>query len=206
MIQRRWFAAAALLLAACGGGSGGAAAVHPANTASAAVENFMKAVADSNLAAMAGLWGTAKGPAARTRQPSDYERRIVGHAELPQSRRLPDPRRCARGVRGPPYRPGPDPAGRLHLDDSLRSSSSSPTAAGSSTRWTSPRPAIRPAPANPRPRTRPAPLRDAGELSSPPLLLCYSVSSSRMPAVAFGWTKAIRRPPAPVRGTSSIRR
>jgi hypothetical protein len=65
-----------MLLAACGG-SGGAAAVHPANTASAAVENFMKAVADSNLAAMAGLWGTAKGPASRTRQPPDYERRIV---------------------------------------------------------------------------------------------------------------------------------
>jgi hypothetical protein len=76
VIQRRWFAAAAILLAACGG-SGGAAAVHPANTASAAVENFMKAVSDSNLAAMAGLWGTAKGSAARTRQPSDYERRIV---------------------------------------------------------------------------------------------------------------------------------
>ena len=37
----------------------------------------MKAVADSNLAAMAGLWGTSKGPASRTRQPSDYERRIV---------------------------------------------------------------------------------------------------------------------------------
>jgi hypothetical protein len=76
VIQRRWFAAAAILLAACGG-SGGAAAVHPANTASAAVENFMKAVSDSNLAAMAGLWGTAKGSASRTRQPSDYERRIV---------------------------------------------------------------------------------------------------------------------------------
>jgi hypothetical protein len=77
VIQRRWFAAAAILLAACGGsGSGGAPAVHPANTASAAVENFMKAVADSNLAAMAGLWGTSKGPASRTRQPADYERRI----------------------------------------------------------------------------------------------------------------------------------
>jgi hypothetical protein len=76
VIQRRWFAAAAMLLAACGG-SGGVAAVHPANTASAAVQNFMKAVSDSNLAAMAGLWGTSKGSAARTRQPADYERRIV---------------------------------------------------------------------------------------------------------------------------------
>jgi hypothetical protein len=74
VIQRRWFAAAAICLAACGGS--GAAAVHPANTASAAVQNFMKAVADSNLAAMAGLWGTAKGPASRTHQPADYERRI----------------------------------------------------------------------------------------------------------------------------------
>ncbi len=76
MIQRRWFAAA-LLLAACSGGGAGTPQVNPANTASAAVQNFMKAVADSNLAAMAGLWGTSKGPAGRTRQPSDYERRIV---------------------------------------------------------------------------------------------------------------------------------
>ena len=66
-----------MVLAACGSGSGGTAAVHPANTASAAVENFMKAVSDSNLAVMAGLWGTSKGSAARTRQPPDYQRRIV---------------------------------------------------------------------------------------------------------------------------------
>jgi len=77
VIQRRWFAAAAMLLAACGGGSGGAETVHPASTASAAVQDFMKAVADSNLAAMAALWGTSKGSASRTRQPADYERRIV---------------------------------------------------------------------------------------------------------------------------------
>jgi hypothetical protein len=68
--------AAAALVAACGGG-GGAGQVHPANTASAAVESFMRAVADSNLTAMAALWGTAKGAAARTKQPPDYERRIV---------------------------------------------------------------------------------------------------------------------------------
>ena len=75
MIQRRWCAAAALL-AACGGGTG-AGAVRPANTPSAAVEKFMRAVADSNLNAMASLWGTAKGPAAQTKQPPDYERRIA---------------------------------------------------------------------------------------------------------------------------------
>jgi hypothetical protein len=64
-----------LVLAACGGG--GTSPVRPTNTASSAVESFMKAVSDSNLAAMAGLWGTARGPAGRTHQPADYERRIV---------------------------------------------------------------------------------------------------------------------------------
>ena len=77
MIQRRWFAAG-LLLAACGGGGGsGSAAVHPANTAAAAVENFLQAAADSNVDRMAALWGTARGPAATTHVPSDYERRII---------------------------------------------------------------------------------------------------------------------------------
>jgi hypothetical protein len=37
----------------------------------------MKAVADSNLATMASLWGTTNGPASKTRQPPDYERRIA---------------------------------------------------------------------------------------------------------------------------------
>lgn len=74
MINRRWFAAA-LVLAACSGT--GTGQVHPANTASAAVESFMRAVVDSNLDAMAALWGTERGSAARTRQPPDYERRIV---------------------------------------------------------------------------------------------------------------------------------
>lgn len=70
--------AAAALLAACGGGGGsGTGQVQPAATASATVQNFMRAVADSNLATMASLWGTANGSAARTKQPPDYERRIV---------------------------------------------------------------------------------------------------------------------------------
>jgi hypothetical protein len=68
--------AAVALLAACGGGSGAGHAA-PSNTASAAVQNFMRAVADSNLSAMATLWGTAKGPVSRTKQPPDYERRLV---------------------------------------------------------------------------------------------------------------------------------
>lgn len=75
MIQRRW-CAAVLLVAACGGAAA-TPEVHPANTAPGAVQAFMKAVADSNLAGMASLWGTAAGPAGRTKQPPDYERRIV---------------------------------------------------------------------------------------------------------------------------------
>lgn len=37
----------------------------------------MKAVADSNLAKMATLWGTANGPASKTNQPPDWQRRIT---------------------------------------------------------------------------------------------------------------------------------
>jgi hypothetical protein len=74
VIQRRWFATAALLAACSGSGAG---AVRPAHTAAAAGENFMRAVADSKLNAMASHWGTAKGPAAQTKQPPDYERRIA---------------------------------------------------------------------------------------------------------------------------------
>ena len=37
----------------------------------------MQAVADSNLAKMATLWGTSRGPASQTHQPTDYERRIA---------------------------------------------------------------------------------------------------------------------------------
>jgi hypothetical protein len=66
---------ALLLLAACGGGK--PAPVQPVRTAAGAVQGFMQAVADSNLAKMATLWGTTNGPAAKTGQPSDYERRIV---------------------------------------------------------------------------------------------------------------------------------
>jgi cytochrome c556 len=65
----------ALLLAACGGGSA-PSEVTPKNSARGAVDAFMQAVADSNLTQMANLWGTAAGPAAKTRQPSDWERRV----------------------------------------------------------------------------------------------------------------------------------
>ena len=66
-----------LLLVACGGGGAGPAPVEPANSAKGTVNRFMEAVADSNLAEMAQLWGTGAGPAAKTNQPSDWERRIA---------------------------------------------------------------------------------------------------------------------------------
>ena len=81
MIKPRWILLAAVL-AGCGGGST-PATVEPSHSAKGAVDRFMQAVADSNLAQMAALWGTTAGPAARTRQPSDYERRVaIMHAYL----------------------------------------------------------------------------------------------------------------------------
>ncbi len=76
-MTNRWWCVAALVLAACSSGSGAAHPVQPARTADATGQHFMKAVADSNLSTMADLWGTARGPASKTRQPSDFERRIA---------------------------------------------------------------------------------------------------------------------------------
>jgi len=76
-VTNRWWCAAALCLAACSSGGSTANQVRPARTADATVQNFMKAVADSNLTTMADLWGTARGPASKTRQPPDYERRVA---------------------------------------------------------------------------------------------------------------------------------
>jgi hypothetical protein len=81
VIKPRCFLFAAVL-AGCGGGST-PATVAPTNSAKGAVENFMQAVADSNLTQMANFWGSSAGPAARTGQPPDYERRIaIMHAYL----------------------------------------------------------------------------------------------------------------------------
>lgn len=48
-----------------------------AKSPSAAVEEFMRAAADSNLTRMAQLFGTDKGSAARTGQPKDFAKRMV---------------------------------------------------------------------------------------------------------------------------------
>jgi hypothetical protein len=77
VIKRQWHAAL-LLLAACSGGGTAVGPVAPSNnSARGVVESFMQAVADSNLTRMATLWGTTAGPASKTNQPSDWERRIT---------------------------------------------------------------------------------------------------------------------------------
>lgn len=78
MIKQRWHAAVLLVVACSGGGAPAAGPVAPSSgSAAGAVEGFMEAVADSNLSRMATLWGTNAGPASRTRQPPDYEKRIT---------------------------------------------------------------------------------------------------------------------------------
>jgi hypothetical protein len=73
------------LLAACGGG--GAGGVAPDQGPSAALDQFMGAVADSNYTRMAELWGTSSGSAAKTGKPSDYLRRIaIMHSYLKGSK------------------------------------------------------------------------------------------------------------------------
>ena len=78
MSQRSSFSIlAALALAACSGSGSPAASAAPAASAERVVQDFMRAVSDSNLTKMAQLWGSAKGAAATTHEPADYERRIT---------------------------------------------------------------------------------------------------------------------------------
>ena len=79
-VQRRVavFFLVSAALAACGGSAGKtSAAPGPVTSPRGAVEQFLQAVADSNLQKMALLWGTSSGPAAKTNQPPDYQRRII---------------------------------------------------------------------------------------------------------------------------------
>ena len=64
-------------LIACGGGSKPTTGTTPSPGPTLAVEQFMKAVADSNLTRMAELWGTSSGSAAETGKPADYQRRVA---------------------------------------------------------------------------------------------------------------------------------
>ena len=77
MILRRTLVALLLAiapLAACAGGGAGEA--RPAASARETVDAFLQAAADSNLTRMSQLWGTVRGPARTTGQPTDYEKRI----------------------------------------------------------------------------------------------------------------------------------
>lgn len=69
--------AVTLALAACGGSRPPSTAAAPAASAERTVQEFLRAVSDSNLTKMAQLWGSAKGPAATTREPADFERRVL---------------------------------------------------------------------------------------------------------------------------------
>lgn len=73
--MRLRFFSGLLLVAACAGGSGSAGSVasrSPETTVSA----FLAAARDTNLILMANYWGGKSGPAAQSKQPPDYEKRI----------------------------------------------------------------------------------------------------------------------------------
>ncbi|NNG17575.1 MAG: hypothetical protein HKM89_13955 [Gemmatimonadales bacterium] len=72
-MSQRWIFAPLALLIGCGQSS---MQVPPSPSPESAVETFLESVADSNLAKMAQFWGTAKGSAAETNEPSDYQKRI----------------------------------------------------------------------------------------------------------------------------------
>ena len=63
-----------VLMAACHSGGAG---VDPAPAADASLRTFLRAASDSDLVAMAGHWGTSRGPAGETRVPPDYQKRIA---------------------------------------------------------------------------------------------------------------------------------
>lgn len=71
-------AVALVLVAACGGSRGAVVTSSaPAyDSGPEVVQQFMRAVADSNLTRMGQLWGTTSGPAAATGQPANWQRRV----------------------------------------------------------------------------------------------------------------------------------
>lgn len=72
----RYLPAFAVILAACGGQQG-SAPTPPVASPPQALTEFMRAASDSNLTRMSQLWGSSRGPAAETRDPPDFERRLV---------------------------------------------------------------------------------------------------------------------------------
>src|SRR4029077_13637613 len=120
------------------------------------------------------------------------------HSEILEPRRLPRDRGTtpSRGSRQHHQLSGGGPAvERVHRRLSRRSGASEGWQVGCERR----------APGEPPHTGRCMPPVIRGNVSAP-RRVSYSVSSTRMPAVAFGWMNAIRRPPTPRRGTSSTRR
>ena len=74
--MRKTVLVAALVLAACGGKSG-SAPTAPVASSGQALREFMQAAKDSNLTRMSQLWGSSRGPAAETRYPENYEKRLA---------------------------------------------------------------------------------------------------------------------------------
>jgi hypothetical protein len=78
LVRVRLMPVVLVLLVACGGSPSSAPApADNAATAAVAVQRFLQAVADSNVAEMGRYWGTSRGPAAITHQPGDYEQRLL---------------------------------------------------------------------------------------------------------------------------------
>lgn len=74
--MRKMVLVASAFLAACGGNSG-SAPTAPVASSGQAMREFLQAAADSNLTRMSQLWGSSRGPAAETRYPVEYEKRLA---------------------------------------------------------------------------------------------------------------------------------
>jgi len=73
-VTLRWIPCV-LLVAACAGGSGGGSPMSD-RSPETTVKAFLSAARDTNLTLMATYWGGTAGPAATSKQPPDYEKRI----------------------------------------------------------------------------------------------------------------------------------
>ena len=65
-----------LLIAACAGAGAGSGGPMANRSPETTVKAFLAAAKDTNLTLMASYWGGPSGPAATSKQPPDYEKRI----------------------------------------------------------------------------------------------------------------------------------
>ena len=198
----RCCATAILLLSACGGGP---APVQPARSAPLRFKDSCRPWPTATWIRWPASGGPTNGPALKTQQPPDYEKRIAimqaylrndGFHITSDVARSGDPSRGS----------SPDPAGDLHLDRPVRDGEHrrrllADHLCRSRRCWES-RPSLR------RRCYRIQSAQEvAGELPVASPLLCFTQSArAGCRTVVLGWIKAIRRPAAPVRGISSIRR